>query len=211
MSDFMGAPMADTQGYMIPEEVGIVISHTKNLRDKTILWLLWATGCRLTELLMLTVKDVSWRDKVLHMWTLKRKKKRRYQRIVIVDDATITLIREYLEAYDVAEGPLFKLTGRRIQQIVYAAGEAAGIPRVGTKKIHPHHFRHSHCVAWVRANPTMEGLRKLQTRMGHASITTTAHYLQFAFDEQRADVEKVLGEVTELTQTTLLPEPGESR
>lgn len=195
--------MADTQGYMIPEEVRIVINHTKNLRDKTILWLLWATGCRLTELLMLTVEDISWRDKVLHMWTLKRKKKRRYQRIVIVDDATLDLVKEYMEAYDVAEGPLFKLTGRRIEQIVYAAGVAAGIPRVGSKMIHPHHFRHSHCVAWVRANTTMEGLRKLQTRVGHASITTTANYLQFAFSEQRADVEKVLGEVKELTQTTL--------
>jgi len=72
---------------------------------------------------------------------------------------------------------------------------AAGIPKVGTKKIHPHHFRHSHCVAWVRANPTIEGLRKLQQRVGHASITTTAHYLQFAFEEQREEVEKVLGEV----------------
>ena len=166
MSDFIGSPMADTQGYMRPEEIGIVISHTKNLRDKTILWLLWATGCRLTELLLLTVKDVSWRDKVLHMWTLKRREKRRYQRIVIVDDATIALIKEYMKAYDVAEGPLFKITGRRIQQIVYAAGETAGIPQVGSKKIHPHHFRHSHCVAWVRANPMMEGLSQLQTSMG---------------------------------------------
>jgi len=95
MSDFkFGPPMSDTRGYMRPEEVRLVIGHTRNLRDRTILWLLWATGCRLTELLMLTVKDVSWRDKVLHMWTLKRKKKRRYQRIVIVDDATIALVRE---------------------------------------------------------------------------------------------------------------------
>jgi len=205
MSDFIGAPMADMQGYMRPEEVGIVINHTRNLRDRTILWLLWATGCRLTELLLLTVEDVSWRDNVFYMWTLKRKLPRRYQRIVLVDDATIDLVKEYMQAYGVAEGPFFTLTGRRIQQIVYAAGVAAGIPKVGTKKIHPHHFRHSHCVAWVRANPTMEGLRKLQTRMGHASITTTAHYLQYAFEEQRADVEKVLGEINELTQTTLLP------
>jgi site-specific recombinase XerD len=41
----------------------------------------------------------------------------------------------------------------------------------------------------------MEGLRKLQQRVGHSSITTTAHYLQFAFEEQREEVEKVLGEV----------------
>lgn len=205
MSDFTGSPMADTQGYMRPEEVRIVINHTRNLRDRTILWLLWATGCRLTELLLLTVEDISWRDKVLYMWTLKRKKKRRYQRIVLVDDATIDLVKEYMQDYDVVKGRLFNLKSRRVQQIVSETGVAAGIPRVGSKKIHPHHFRHSHCVAWVRANPTMEGLRKLQTRLGHASITTTAHYLQFAFGEQREEVEKVLGE---LTQTTLLPETG---
>ena len=195
MSEFIGSPMSDARGYLRPEEVRIVINHTRNLRDRTILWLLWATGCRLTELLMLTVEDVSWRDKALYMWTLKRKEKRRYQRIVLVDDATVSLIREYMETYSVVKGQLFNLTARRVQQIVYEAGVTAGIPLVGEKMIHPHHFRHSHCVAWVRANPTMEGLRKLQQRVGHSSITTTAHYLQFAFEEQREEVEKVLGEV----------------
>lgn len=205
MSEFIGTPMSDARGYLRPEEVKIVINSTKNLRDKTILWLLWATGCRLNELLMLTVEEVSWRDRALYMWTLKRKEKRRYQRIVIVDKATVALLKEYMKAYDVEKGRLFTITDRRVEQIVYETGVAAGIPKVGTKKIHPHIFRHSHCVAWVRANPTMEGLRKLQQRVGHASITTTAHYLQFAFEEQRADVEKVLGE---LTQTTLLPGTG---
>ncbi|HEX9914256.1 MAG TPA: tyrosine-type recombinase/integrase [Candidatus Bathyarchaeia archaeon] len=195
MSDYLGTPMSDARGYLLPEEVRLCIDHTGSLRDRAILWLLWATGCRLTELLMFTVKDISWRDKALYMWTLKRKEKRRYQRIVLVDDATISLIREYLEAYDVEGGHLFGLTARRVEQIVATAGKAAGIPRVGEKMIHPHHFRHSHCVAWVRANPTMEGLRKLQQRVGHASITTTAHYLQFAFEEQREDMERVLGGV----------------
>lgn len=191
--DFIGAPMTDTKGYMRPEEVKQVIDHTQNLRDRTILWLLWATGCRLNELLMLTVEDVSFRDRALFMWTLKRKKS--YQRVVLVDDAALDLIMEYMKKYGVKKGPLFKVTDRRVEQIVYEAGVDAGIPRVGKKIIHPHHFRHSHCVAWVKANPTMEGLRKLQQRMGHASMTTTAHYLQFAFEEQRAEVEKVLGEV----------------
>lgn len=196
MSEFIGAPMSDTRGYLRPEEVRKVIDHTRNLRDRTLLWLLWATGCRLHELLMLTVRDISFEDRALYMWTLKRKKKRRYQRVVLVDDATLDLVERYMKKYGVKEGKLFGIGDRRVQQIVYEAGEAAGIPKVGTKKIHPHHFRHSHCVAWIRSNPTMEGLRKLQTRVGHASITTTAHYLQFAFEEQRADVEKVLGEIS---------------
>ena len=197
--------MSDTRGYMRPEEVRRVINHTRNLRDRTILVLLWATGCRLTELLMLTIEEVSWRDRALYMWTLKRKEKRRYQRIVLVDESTLDVLKRYIEECGIEEGRIFRITARRVQQIVYEAGKAAGIPRVGTKKIHPHHFRHSHCVAWVRANPTIEGLRKLQQRVGHASIATTAHYLQFAFEEQRAEVEKVLGE---LTQTTLLTRTG---
>ena len=193
MSDF-GRTMSDMQGYLEPSKIKSLISHTGNLRDRTILSLLWATGCRLTELLMLKVEDIDMKEQVFLMWTLKRKLKRRYQRIVLVDRATIALVRKYLLAYRIKKGLLFSITGRRVQQIVYEAGVRAGISRVGVKKLHPHHFRHSHGVAWVRATPTMEGLRKLQTRMGHASLNTTAHYLQFAFAEQRPEVEKVLGE-----------------
>ena len=196
MSDFnITQTMSDVRGYLRPEEIKTLIDSTRNLRDRMILWLLWATGCRLMELLMLTVEDISLSDRVLYLWTLKRREQRRYQRIVLVDDATIDLITKYMKTYSITTGALIRISKRRVRQIVYETGVAAGIPRVGAKKIHPHHFRHSHCVAWVRANPSMEGLRKLQQRVGHASITTTAHYLQFAFEEQREEVEKVLGEV----------------
>ena len=144
---------------------------------------------------MLRVSDISLEDKVLYMWTLKRREKRRYQRPVLVDVVTIALIEEYLRTYNVGQGPLIRIGKRRVRQIVFEAGVAAGIPRVGNKKIHPHHFRHSHCVAWVRANPSMEGLRKLQQRLGHASLSTTAHYLQFAFSEQQSEVDSVFGEM----------------
>ncbi|GAG94377.1 unnamed protein product [marine sediment metagenome] len=102
---------------------------------------------------MLKVEDVNVEDQVILMWTLKRKQHRRYQRIVLVDRATIELIKKYLQAYKIKKGLLFSITGRRVQQIVYETGVRAGISRVGAKKLHPHHFRHSHGVAWVRANP----------------------------------------------------------
>ncbi len=190
-----GQTMSDVRGYLRPEEIRTLIESTRNLRDRTILWLLWATGCRLSELLMLKVEDIALEDRVLYMWTLKRREQRRYQRIVLVDDATIDLIKKYMKTYSITKGALIRISKRRVRQIVYETGVAAGIPRVGTKKIHPHHFRHSHCVAWVRANPSMEGLRKLQQRLGHASIATTAHYLQFAFSEQQLEVDSVLGEI----------------
>lgn len=196
MSDFnITQTMSDVRGYLRPEEIKTLIDSTRSLRDRMILWLLWATGCRLMELLMLTVEDINMNDQVLYMWTLKRLEKRRYQRPVLVDTATVALIREYMKTYSITTGALFRISKRRVRQIVYETGLTAGIPRVGSKKIHPHHFRHSHCVAWIRSNPTMEGLRKLQQRLGHASIATTAHYLQFAFSEQQSEVDSVLGEM----------------
>ena len=191
MSDFMGSPMADAKGFLTPEEVRTVISHARNLRDRLLMRILWATGCRLNEMLMLQVDDVSWGDSALYMWTLKRKAKRRYQRLVPVDEITLNLIREHMQVYRIKKGRLFTITDRRVQQVVYEAGVSAGIPKVGSKKIHPHHFRHSHCVAWIRENQTMEGLRTLQQRVGHASINTTAHYLQFAARQQEETVKRL--------------------
>ena len=187
--------MSDMRGYMEPQQVGELIDATTCLRDRTMLTILWATGARLNEMLMIKVEDINFNDNVLYCWTLKRKLKRRYQRIVLVDKKTTELIRQYLETTGITEGLLFTITDRRVQYIVTEAGARCGITRVGAKKIHPHHFRHSHAVAWVRAFPTMEGLRKLQTRLGHASITTTATYLQFAFSEQRTEVDAVLGSI----------------
>ncbi len=183
--------MSDAKGFLAPEDIRTIISKARNLRDRLLMRILWATGCRLNEMLLLKVEDVNWGEKMLYMWTLKRKQSRRYQRIVPVDKNTLDLIEEYMQVYGVKEGKLFSITDRRVQQIVYEAGVRAGFPRVGSKKFHPHHFRHSHCVAWVRENQTMEGLRTLQQRVGHASMNTTAHYLQFAATQQAETVKKL--------------------
>jgi len=117
---------------------------------------------------------------------------------MVVDSSTIDLIRKYMHAYDIENGVLFSISGRRVRQIVYEAGVAAGIPRVGAKKIHPHHFRHSHCVAWIRKFNSMEGLKKLQTRLGHANLNITAWYLHFSFSEQQSEVDSVIGDMLTL-------------
>lgn len=186
--------MKDLKGYLRPEEVKKVIEHGRLFRDRLMMRILWASGCRLNELLLLTVEDIAWKDKTLILWTLKRRKK--VQRRVQVDSKTLKLIKKYCGDHHIKEGLIFHLTGRRVEQLVYEAGCAAGIPKVGSKRIHPHHFRHSHSVAWIRhpKNRTMEGLRKLQQRLGHASIASTAHYLQFASEESAAQVEETFGE-----------------
>ncbi len=132
MDDFnFGQTMSDVRGYLRPEEIRTLIESTRNLRDRTILWLLWASGCRLSELLMLKVEDIALEDRVLYMWTLKRRKQRRFQRIVLVDDATIDLIKKYMKTYSITSGALIRISKRRVRQIVYETGVAAGIPQPG--------------------------------------------------------------------------------
>jgi site-specific recombinase XerD len=99
----------------------------------------------------------------------------------------------YIKDNEIAsEKRLFPITRQRAFQIIREAGEQAGIQKVGDKKIHNHHLRHSHCVAYIRKNNTLEGLRKLQQRIGHANIQTTAHYLQFG-PEQQKETEEIFG------------------
>lgn len=183
--------MKDIRGYLEPREVKKIMDHTKNPRDMLLIRLLWITGCRISELLNLKVKDVVKKDNILIMDTLKRR--RPVKRAVLIDDRTMGMLSDFIGKYNI-RSRVFNITRQRAWQIVREAGKRAGVTKVGNKKLHPHHFRHSHCVAWVRNNNTMEGLRKLQDRLKHASITTTAHYLQFATKESKKEVEKVFGE-----------------
>lgn len=193
MSEKSLIPMQDLRGYLEPKQVRMILKEAekKSLRDYIIIRLLWATGCRVSELLALRLSDIIWEHNCLVMITLKRK--RPLNRIVSVDGKTMTILKRYTEEY-VIKDHLFNITRQRVFQIFRETCERAGIKKIGTKRPHPHHLRHSHCVAWVRKDNTVEGLRKLQQRLQHASITTTAHYLQFAVKESKEDVEKVFGE-----------------
>jgi len=88
---------------------------------------------------------------------------------------------------------VFDITQRRARQIVREAGEKAGIEKIGDSLPHPHIFRHSHAIAYIRADSSMEGLRNLQRRFKHSNIMTTAHYLQFAREGEQKKIEEIFG------------------
>jgi site-specific recombinase XerD len=84
------------------------------------------------------------------------------------------------------------LTRQRFFQVLRKAAKDKGLTRVGAKPMHPHVLRHSHCVAYVRRNNTLESLRKLQLRLGQANINTTRHYLSFNPEDAKV-IEEVFG------------------
>jgi len=192
MVDFASETMKDLKGYLPEEKVNLLLDATTNLRDRLILQLMYRCGRRVSEVLALTKDDIIWEENKIIFTILKRK--RPIKELKPVDSGTMRLLKAYVDGEvelkgvrKVMEGGrLFPITRQYVFKLVRNLGKKVGIGFVGTKRLHPHHLRHSFAVHQVKTNvKTAEDLRKLQMYMAHANIATTAHYLQFSPDELR--------------------------
>lgn len=211
--EFFGEPMKDLRGFIKPEETQALIQVAGNERNELLFETLWATGGRISEVVGkydkkekivkwgITPRDVLRDEPVLIMRTLKRKLARinketgevtklepPLRRVPIKRSLWVALL-GYIDLHKIApDERIFPITRQRADQIIKDCAGRAGITKIGNKKPHAHHFRHGHCVQWIRKDNTMEGLRKLQERLKHSSITTTAHYLQFGPTRKEKDI-----------------------
>lgn len=210
-SDNFGAPIKDMKGYMPESQVKVLIEKARvNSANyprgfAVFLRLLWVTGARVSEILgdkswykgrvyqPVTVGDVDFEEGVIILSLLKRKVYPPPKHRVALDKRTLQNLKEYILTENIqGKQPLFNFSRGSAFYYLRKLGKDVHVEKVGSKKIHNHHFRHSHCVAYIKKNNTLEGLRKLQQRIGHANIGTTAHYLQFG-PEQRKETEEVFG------------------
>lgn len=184
--------MRDLRGYLEPEQVEKVIGAANgNLRDHLFLALLWETGARKGELLELTPQDVDWGHGALVMNILKRKRRKPTDKvpthIKYLRPQTVDELRQYFQSKPFKPtDKFFDFTGRTAINIVRRYCYAAGIRKIGEKKPHPHHFRHSIAIAMVRNGVSVADIQQF---LGHASIGSTTVYLQFAEAEKRGELE----------------------
>lgn len=147
------------------------------LRDKALLELLYATGCRASEVVGLRDDQIN-----LDAGFLRCVGKGNKERVVPLGRAAVTAIRNYLgEGRGVinpaatAPGYLFrsksgKLLGRvMLWRIVKKYCLRAGLP----SGVSPHTLRHSFATHLLSGGAD---LRAVQEMLGHASISTTQHY-----------------------------------
>lgn len=197
-------PMRDTRGYMKPNQVARVIRGAQTERDRLLMEVLLVTGARVSEVVDrqwgIKPSDLVPEDNVIIFQTLKRSRgeadapRPPPERRVIVPAWLMERLLKFSRNTP-AETRIFPITRVRVYQIVEAAGERAGVTKVGRKKLHPHHFRHTSCIMYVKANNTMEGLRKLQRRLMHASINSTAFYLQFDTKGEQQAIEEIFKDI----------------
>ncbi len=162
------------------------------LRNKALLGVLWRCQLRVAECCDLLPTDVG--DDSLHVREGKGRKSRR----VGLDAGCAALIeawrrrRACLALPNADASPLFctlkgkPLSTHDVRVMIKRVALKAGI----TRRVHPHQLRHTGAAEMRREGVDIAVISK---QLGHASIATTAHYLNHI--EPREVIETVAGRV----------------
>lgn len=153
-------------------------ASAKNLRDLTLLNVLYETGMRVTEVVSIQLEDVALDRSLLSSPTRQGD-----AREIPLEESTKTLLREYLAegrpllAKNNQERALFlnhrgeKLTRQGLWLIIKGYAKQAGL----NTEVTPHTLRHSFAVHRLSKGSKLEDIQHL---LGHANISTTQIYTQ---------------------------------
>ena len=149
-----------------------------HLRDRAMLEMLYATGCRASEISNLRIRDVHLNERYC-----KCHGKGSKQRMVPLGDGAIDAVNAYLERQRPAQEAarpnepdwlFLSRSGRRMRReaIWVLVKKSALIPDVSVS-ISPHTLRHSFATHLLAGGAD---LRQVQEMLGHSSIATTQIY-----------------------------------
>ena len=163
-----------------PEEVQRILDvfdrkSPTGARDRALVVLLYANGLRISEATSIKLTDIDWQDGCIRV-----KGKGRKERLAYLHPETKRVLRTYAERhlFPVGAAYLFPnryglpISRRSAARIIKKAGESAGIDGV-----HPHRFRHSFAIGYLRqgGDPLT-----LQRELGHSSLDMVNHYVNIA-------------------------------
>jgi site-specific recombinase XerD len=160
--------------YLAVEEIKTLIEKAPTLLEKTLLIMLFSTGCRISEILNLMMKDVELEKQVI---TVVRKGGRR-QRTPLGDEGTEAL-KVWLKARQSNTARVFM--DYSYQNIYYRFKMVAKKAKV--KHFHPHMLRHSRGRQLSQAGVSMERISEI---LDHRRLDTTAKIYGNLKAEERA-------------------------
>ncbi len=153
------------------DEVRRIIGAIANLKHRTIIMLIYSAGLRLGEAITLTVHDIDFTRKTIHI----RGAKGRKDRYSLLSDAIVDTLRAYLRSYPHARW-LFEgqqrgrhVTDRTVQKVFETACRRIKLGKNATV----HTLRHSFATHLLEKGID---LRYIQELLGHASCKTTEIY-----------------------------------
>lgn len=154
------------------QEVESILAVCTNLRHRTILTTIYATGLRVSELCQLRVSDVDSKRMMLRISNGKGGK----DRYTILSPMLLEALRIYWHAFHpktwlfgtcVRDEPI---SDRQVQRFFYAAKRRANIDKQGGI----HSLRHAFATHLLDSGVDLHSISRL---MGHNHLSTTARYL----------------------------------
>ncbi|MBU7044206.1 MAG: tyrosine-type recombinase/integrase [Theionarchaea archaeon] len=161
-------------------EMETLLNSIFNTRDLAIVRLLYASGLRVSELIHLDQDSIEGNS--IRVLSGKGKK----ERVVFVDDGTLSLIEKYLSERSDEDPALFvnqrgrRLTDRYVEILVKRHAQRAGIK----KKVTPHTLRHTFATHLLQNKANIMVIKDL---LGHASLSTTQIYTHVT-DEYKKEI-----------------------
>jgi integrase/recombinase XerD len=155
-------------------------------RDLALMLFLLDTGLRVGEVGRLNVKDVDMQEGSVYIEPYGSSQRKTKSRIVYIGKTTKKALWSYLSTRDDAcEEPLFtsttnrRLDGGAIRHLLSEFGK-----RTGIANCHPHRFRHTFALEFLRNGGDVFSLQRL---LGHSTLEMVQTYLQLAdADSQNA-------------------------
>jgi len=165
----------------------------KDLRDRAVLELLYASGLRVRELVGLNDENVDMAQQLVRVFGKGRK-----QRVVPFGEFAGRALRAYLEerdrlglaqAEDDGQVPVFvsvrgrRLSARDVQRLV----EKTRLALPSGRRLTAHTLRHTFATHLLERGAD---LRAIQELLGHSSLATTQKYTHVSLEHLRAEYDK---------------------
>lgn len=160
--------------YWTPDYINERINSIENSKHRMFMKLLWMTGIRVTESINIRKQDIDFTNYVITIRWLKQRKY--HYRNIPLHPYLKDMLQMYCSTMK-AEELLFPFSRQRAWQLVqkYLNG-------------HPHQFRHSFAVNWLRNGADIITLSRM---LGHSKIQTTMEYLKIVPLDQGKELMKV--------------------
>jgi integrase/recombinase XerD len=152
------------------QEISAIIKSIKNLKHKTMIYLIYSSGLRVSECINLRITDLNFDRNLLKVRSGKGAKDRN----TIISDGVKKLLQQYIKAYQ-PKKILFEgqygdcYSAGSIRKIIKTAKNNAGVSSPGST----HTLRHSFATHLLEQGTD---LRYIQTLLGHSSSKTTEVY-----------------------------------
>jgi len=161
--------------YWDRDYINLCLNKIKNNKHKMLFKTLWFSGIRISEALNIKKKDI---DFVNYVFVVRWLKSRKYHQRVVPLHPVLRDVLEIFVANLKADDLLFPFSRQRAWQLCkkYFNG-------------HPHQFRHSFAVNWLRCGGELIVLHKM---LGHSKIQTTMEYLKIVPIHQGEELLKVV-------------------